>query len=88
MEKDYSRALRRHHIARLKKTRSKYVVYNWWPLDEHIQARRLGQLTQYPTACSCHMCGNPRKWFKHRTIHELQDFDRLQDGLKDIDDEK
>lgn len=81
MEKDRKRAIRRHHIARLKNTRKHYFVVNWWS-DEHA-ARRLGIVVQYPKMCSCHMCGNARKWFGHRTIDELRGFDVLHDGIED-----
>lgn len=80
--KNMQRALRRHHTARLKHNRAKYFVFNWW--SEDLQPRRLGQITQYPKACSCHMCGNPRKWEHQRTVGELRGFDILAEGLKEL----
>lgn len=78
--KDMKRAERRHHIARLKKTRSSYFVFNWW---DNV-GKRLGVISQYPKKCSCHMCGNPRKYDKQeRTLQELRDIDRTLDGLED-----
>ncbi len=26
-----------------------------------------------PTPCSCFMCGNPRKWWKSKTLREISD---------------
>lgn len=79
MEKDCKRAIRRHHIARLKYTRRKYFTADWWNND----AKRMGKIVQYPKMCSCIMCGNERKWFGHRTLDELRGFDILKDGLED-----
>ncbi|MFZ6642382.1 hypothetical protein ACO0LL_21845 [Undibacterium sp. TC4M20W] len=64
--KDLSRALRRHHAARLKKKRQ-YYFYSW---KEKLSALRLGMVLHTPTTCSCYMCGNPRKYFKERTMQE------------------
>ncbi len=70
--KNLSRALRRHHRERLKKTRQDYwghrpMAYqperNWHP-------RSLGILTRTPHPCSCPMCGNPRRCFGERSIQE------------------
>ena len=44
--------------------------------SERVKANRLknthsGPVTaETPAACSCWMCGNPRKWFGQRTIQE------------------
>lgn len=84
MEKDRKRAIRRHHIARLKKTRKHYFTVNWWP--EEFMARRLGIVVQYPKMCSCIGCGNARKWFGYRTIDELRGFDKMEDGIDDYFD--
>lgn len=27
-----------------------------------------------PTPCSCHMCGNPRKWWNEETVQERRAF--------------
>jgi hypothetical protein len=36
------------------------------------EGRQLGKLLHTATPCSCPMCGNPRKYFGHRTIQELR----------------
>jgi len=65
------RAERRHHIERLKKKR-RYYWYgynlNGKPMDK--DKRRLGMVVDTPTPCSCHMCGNPRKYWKEKTLQE------------------
>ena len=72
LSKDQSRAERRHHIVRLKKSRVRY----WANQPGTWEARRLGAVVQHPCICSCWMCGNPRKWAGERTVQErrfLQD---------------
>lgn len=55
--KDFRRALRRHHIQRLKKARAGY-----WGRDRTLSPRQLGIVVGTPQACSCWMCGNPRRY--------------------------
>lgn len=52
------RAMRRRHIARLKKLREHY-----WGGFAKNSPRSLGRIVQTPHVCSCHLCGNPRKIF-------------------------
>lgn len=61
------RAIRRHHVERLKNKRKHYYGY-----DSHnpMASCRLGKVVQYPKDCSCTSCGNPRKWFKSKTTKE------------------
>ncbi|MFZ6873702.1 hypothetical protein ACO0LF_16710 [Undibacterium sp. Di27W] len=63
--KDLSRALRRHHAARLKKKRQYY--YSW---TKKLDPRQLGIVLNTVPICSCYMCGNPRKYFKERSVQE------------------
>lgn len=30
------------------------------------------RFADYPTVCSCDVCGNPRKWFGERTLQEIK----------------
>lgn len=78
MEK-FNRAVRRHHIARLKKTRAKYWGYHrytksidaLYARQEYVGVRghsvmdpdQLGKVVQYPASCSCPGCGNSRKYY-------------------------
>jgi hypothetical protein len=82
MKENTSRAVRRHHVARLKNSRKHYFVVNWW---DDI-AKRLGVISQYPKKCSCPMCGNPRKWLNERTIAEMRDDFRVVDGMNELMD--
>ena len=40
----------------------------WWWGDE--TPRMIGIKAHTPAMCSCHMCGNPRKYWKEKTIQE------------------
>jgi len=60
-----SRAIRRHHMERLKKRRRFH-----WGMDLLHEPKRLGQAVNTPHPCSCYMCGNPRHHFEKKTMQE------------------
>ena len=69
------RAIRRHHVERHMKNRKDYYGgYN-----------KPSKLVDTPTPCSCHMCGNPRKWFKYRTQKEIEHISDLKDHVAQQD---
>lgn len=75
--KDYSRAVRRAHRERLKRAR------RWhWGRDQARPGleREWPKVVETPTACSCWMCGNPRKWFGHLSIPERRFWQGWRDG--------
>jgi hypothetical protein len=41
----------------------------------------VGVYAHTPALCSCYMCGNPRKWWDQKTIHEkkMEDFYKATD---------
>ena len=51
--------------ARLRKNRRFF-----WGRDLMHEKRASGTVIDTPTPCSCPMCGNPRKYFKEKTIQE------------------
>lgn len=60
------RAVRRHHRQRLSKKRRFH-----WGLDMSLESeKRRGMIINTPTPCSCHGCGNPRK-YKDSPYHGL-----------------
>lgn len=65
--KDMKRALRRHHVARLKAARRFR-----FGLDLRHNAKALGKVVHTPCPCSCWMCGNPRKHFMQVTLQEFR----------------
>jgi hypothetical protein len=65
-----NRAIRRHHIARLKKTRKHYWHYpdrfSGLPDEppgppQEMDEKQLGRVVQYPQICSCAGCCNVRR---------------------------
>lgn len=59
------RAFRRFQELKKKKW-VKRIFSRWRPLDEG----NIGFLAHTPQNCSCHMCGNPRKHWKDKTMQE------------------
>lgn len=67
--KPMSRALRRHHAQRMK-TKAKAVTYNGdIKVADHL------------AACSCMLCGNPRKWYGTKTLQEIKADQAFKDDL-------
>jgi len=65
MNMKLKRSERRHHLARMKKKYRRN--FSWLYLSD---ARSIGITARTPKRCSCFMCGNPRKYFKVKTIQE------------------
>lgn len=62
-----SRAIRRKEVQKKKKKAASFGD-SYKKLYNHL------------ASCSCFMCGNPRKWFKEKTIKEQMqgDWDKLK----------
>ena len=67
MNKDKTRALRRHHRERLMHSRSHDTFSG-------TTEQQLSKHVSTPAKCSCWMCGNPRKYYGNseevKTIQE------------------
>ncbi len=61
--KDY----RRHQEEKKKRKVVKDYDKWWW---EDVSPRMVGIKAHTPALCSCWMCGNPRKYWKEKTIQE------------------
>jgi hypothetical protein len=68
--KDMSRAIRRHHAARLKKARRFYHAR-----DLRIDPGYAGKVLNTPAVCSCWMCGNQRPYAGPKRAERLQMID-------------
>lgn len=70
MGKNPKRAVRRHHLARVKKLRARY--YGGYVLDLPAAERacHIGRFAHTVPGCSCWMCGNPRRYFGEVTMQE------------------
>lgn len=60
-----SRGIRRHHEERVKARVRSY--YSGHAVGD---PRRIGMIAHTRRLCSCWMCGNPRKYWKQKTIQE------------------
>lgn len=96
--KDTKRGERLAHVKRLKEKRKGYWGYFRNPRGTEtkeqscMSAKQLGRVSQYPSACSCTMCGNPRNWWGNSnralTVHEISDREFFELELKGLEDEQ
>jgi len=75
MENLAIRAMRRHHVERLKAkwkriARMEQAVQQDANIDTALKDRMLGMFVHTRRLCSCWMCGNPRKHTGLRTLQE------------------
>lgn len=83
-----SRAERRHHHERMLNKVKKFGLYQnyFWSEEEKEEHQRKMAETRKP--CSCHMCGNPRKHWKDKTMQEKkalqQDWDNLIEDWENV----
>lgn len=89
-----SRALRRHHRARLIKRAFDKLIhwdYQWelfsTPKDEVLSEcyDRAVRMHKHMAQCSCATCGNPRKHFKELTMQELKKAADYKDQMCELD---
>lgn len=66
--RDRSRAVRRHHVARLKVKRRHYGYGD--SQSGPLSTKHAGSVVNTPRPCSCWMCGNPRRYFGEPTMPE------------------
>ncbi|BCG50282.1 hypothetical protein [Ralstonia phage RP13] len=79
-----SRALRRHHMARIKK---QVLQHNWFKwLDKKDYPHVQGKLAHTRCLCSCAMCGNERKYHGEITMQEKRHLDKMKYDLAEMMD--
>jgi len=64
--KNKKRALRLHHKMRIKSKRKDYL------LMKDLDSISILKFINTPKPCSCFMCGNPRKFWKEKTLQEIR----------------
>lgn len=77
------RAERRHQMDRIKRKIRKNFK-DWSILIDN--PKNVGKLAQvHGVACSCEMCGNPRKYSKtKKTLQELKEDIKIRQDMKDV----
>ncbi len=72
--KNMARAIRRHHIERLKKARKNHWGRLFDKLLSDLTPRQLGMAVATPAPCSCWMCANQRHTLGELKIQERRFF--------------
>jgi len=85
MQRNPSRALRRHHRARVIARRTRLGHPYWgrgpWSLDPWFTPAHVGQLARTPKICNCWMCRNPRRVFRDLLLREKSDLEAIERGV-------
>lgn len=81
-----TRAWRRHDTDRLRTVRAHYTHMMWRHFETPEDRRRVvGMLVHTAKACSCAMCGNPRRFFNDKlTLAEKRHLAKGRDGWKEL----
>ena len=53
-----------------KKSKAKKIGHSWY--NHEPTPKQIGFIAHSPKACSCYMCGNPRKHWKQKTFQEIK----------------
>lgn len=74
-----SRAFRRHNHERMlnKVKKFRWLQPEYWLGSEEERQKHMREVAETRKPCSCHMCGNPRKIFKEKTMQEKR-FDEYE----------
>lgn len=82
MSKNFSRAGRRHHTARLKRRTFNIITKQWYTHSDEWAKWAVVRRWDNMKNCSCASCGNQRKYYGH-TIQEIRHINRLDAELVD-----
>ena len=61
---------RDYRIAQENKKKNAVKKYSFLNYREKIDEKLIGKISRTPVNCSCHLCGNPRKYYNRDTIQE------------------
>jgi len=82
--KNMKRSIRRHHYSRLKNKHRNQMKFTFWYMPDEFRDIRACKMISTPCACSCHMCGNPRKYFKELTMQERRENISFKEQIGDV----
>jgi hypothetical protein len=77
-----SRAIRRHHLARIKMKVAHY--YGGWMKSYPQSGKAIGKAARAKAPCSCWMCGNPRKFSNQETLQEWRNEYGARSAMRDL----
>jgi len=70
---DKNKRSKRRHKTNTKKEKTKKILINSKNFDTLKDPRKIGvAFSTHNATCSCHMCGNPRKFDNKKTIQEIK----------------
>lgn len=75
--------MRNRAFRRFQELKKKKWVQKIFSRYRHLDEAVVGIIAHSPHNCSCHMCGNPRKWFNEKTMQEK----RMDDYYRAVDDD-
>jgi len=70
---------RMHQRERMRQKLSKRLQWVFGARPDMLE-REVSRELNHGKRCSCSMCGNPRKWYKEKTIQEKKADEGLKDG--------
>lgn len=76
-----SRSERRHHHQRML---DRVKTFHWlknkfWNGTDEERDLHLKKMAETRQKCSCHMCGNPRKYWKEKTMQEKRIMENIDE---------
>lgn len=71
-------AIRRRHERRVRRRALRHLLSQGTFMPVPITPRAVGRRAATRAACSCWMCGNPRRFFGELTVQERRADDRLR----------
>ncbi|MFY2597001.1 hypothetical protein ACOTHJ_13845 [Achromobacter xylosoxidans] len=74
--KDLTKAQRRHDAERVKRNRAGHRL-----MRDQQTPKAIGMHAATPASCSCHVCGNPRKYRGEVTMQERKFMDVSREYL-------
>jgi hypothetical protein len=78
-----SRSERRHHHNRMldKVKNFWWLKSKFWHGTEEERDLHLKKVAENRQKCSCHVCGNPRKYWKEETMQEkrIKEYERYEE---------
>lgn len=78
-----SRALRRHHRARMIRKTYRMADNTYWIDPDDVTYWWVRRTYKNRAACSCWMCGNPRHHQNELTLAEIKNEDSMEDQIVD-----
>jgi hypothetical protein len=78
----------RRHTEKVRKQRTVRIILRMAPPEHPPTPRDIGHMAAvHGAACSCHMCGNPRKYFGEETFQERLSREEFDSQVAELDEQ-